>query len=76
MKNLTEFTGLYPVSKTLRFELKPQGRTLEYIEKNGLLEQDEHRASSYILVKKIIDDYHKAFIANALRDFKLYSEAG
>ena len=73
MKNLTEFTGLYPVSKTLRFELKPQGRTLEYIEKNGLLEQDEHRASSYILVKKIIDDYHKAFIANALRDFKLYS---
>ena len=73
MKNLTEFTGLYPVSKTLRFALKPQGRTLEYIEKNGLLEQDEHRASSYILVKKIIDDYHKAFIANALRDFKLYS---
>ena len=73
MKNLTDFTGLYPVSKTLRFELIPQGRTLEHIEKNGLLEQDEHRASSYILVKKIIDDYHKAFIANALRDFKLYS---
>ncbi|MFA5045784.1 MAG: type V CRISPR-associated protein Cas12a/Cpf1 [Paludibacter sp.] len=72
MKNLTNFTGLYPVSKTLRFELIPQGKTLEHIEKNGLLEQDEHRAESYIVVKRIIDEYHKAFIGNALEDFKLY----
>ena len=72
MKKLTDFTGLYPLSKTLRFELIPQGKTLEHIVKNGLLEQDEHRAESYIVVKKIIDEYHKAFIAEALADFKLY----
>jgi len=72
MKSLNSFTGLYPVSKTLRFELIPQGKTLEHIEKNGLLEQDEHRAESYIVVKKIIDEYHKAFIGNALADFRLY----
>ena len=55
MKNLTDFTGLYPLSKTLRFELIPQGKTLEHFEKNGLLETDAHRAEIYILVKKIID---------------------
>ena len=68
------FTNLYSLSKTIRFELKPIGKTLEFINKNGLLVQDEHRADSYIKVKKIIDEYHKAFIENALRDFKLRYE--
>jgi CRISPR-associated protein Cpf1 len=72
MKNLTDFTGLYPLSKTLRFELIPQGKTLEHIEKNGLLETDAHRAENYILVKKIIDEYHKSFISNALSGFRLF----
>jgi CRISPR-associated protein Cpf1 len=71
MKDLSAFTGLYPVSKTLRFELIPQGKTLEHIEKNGLLAQDEHRAESYVKVKKIIDEYHKMFIEKALDEFKL-----
>ncbi|HOT13997.1 MAG TPA: type V CRISPR-associated protein Cas12a/Cpf1 [Bacteroidales bacterium] len=70
-KDLSEFTGLYSLSKTLRFELVPQGKTLEHIEKNGFLIQDEHRAESYQEVKKIIDDYHKAFIEKALTGFKL-----
>lgn len=65
--SLSEFTNLYPVSKTLRFELKPIGRTLEWIEKNGLLEQDEHRAASYKVVKRLIDHYHKHFIEEGLR---------
>lgn len=71
MKNLTAFTSLYPLSKTLRFELKPQGRTLEHIQANGLLTNDEHRAESYVEVKKIIDEYHKAFIAQSLDEFRL-----
>jgi len=71
MADLSTFTGLYPVSKTLRFELIPQGKTLEYIEKNGLLAQDEHRAESYINVKKIIDEYHKEFISKSLDGLKL-----
>lgn len=66
MNDLSQFTNCYPVSKTLRFKLIPQGRTLEYIEKRGLLEEDEHRAESYKLMKKTIDEYHKWFISQAM----------
>ena len=79
MKNILEqFVGLYPLSKTLRFELKPLGKTLEHIEKKGLIAQDEQRAEEYKLVKDIIDRYHKAFIHMCLKHFKLkmYSEQG
>lgn len=77
MGTLKQFTRVYPLSKTLRFELKPIGRTLEFINSNGLLEQDQHRADSYIKVKGIIDEYHKAFIETVLNDFKLnYTDEG
>lgn len=33
MKKLSDLTGLYSLSKTLRFELIPIGKTLENIEK-------------------------------------------
>ncbi len=65
------FIGLYPVTKTLRFELKPIGRTLEFVERNGILETDFHRAESYEKVKKIIDRYHKQFIEDALIGIEL-----
>ena len=61
-----EYTHLYSVSKTLRFELIPQGRTQEYIEKKGILEEDSHRQESYKKVKKILDRYYKDFISAAL----------
>ena len=77
MASLRNFTRVYPLSKTLRFELKPIGRTLEFINSSGLLEQDQHRADSYIKVKGIIDEYHKAFIETVLNDFKLnYTDEG
>ncbi|MCM1156886.1 MAG: type V CRISPR-associated protein Cas12a/Cpf1 [Bacteroidales bacterium] len=57
---------MFPVNKTLRFELKPIGRTQEYIEEHGILDTDFHRAESYKRVKKIIDRYHKKFIDEAL----------
>ena len=41
---MKEFTNLYPVSKTLRFDLQPIGRTKENIERNGILQRDEKRA--------------------------------
>lgn len=66
-----EFTGIYPVSKTLRFEAKPVGATMSHIIQSGLLEEDEHRAESYVKVKLLIDEYHKAFIDKVLRDFRL-----
>jgi hypothetical protein len=73
MNTLKDFTNLYQLSKTLRFELKPVGKTLEHIQNSGILENDEHRAESYILVKKIIDEYHKHFIEDSLEDLKLDS---
>lgn len=74
MKSISEFTNLYQLSKTLRFELIPQEKTLEYIQKNGLLENDQQRAESYQVVKKIIDEYHKDFIEKALNGLCLQYE--
>lgn len=71
MKNLKQFVGMYPVQKTLRFELKPIGKTKENIEKNGILERDEQRAKDYLLVKNLIDEYHKQFIKDRLWSFKI-----
>lgn len=51
------FTKQYPVSKTLRFELKPINETAEHMTK--ILEEDEHRAESYKKVKQLIDGYIK-----------------
>ena len=71
MKNLSEFTNLYSLSKTLRFELKPIGKTLEHIQAKGLLTQDSQRADDYLEVKKIVDEYHKAFIERVLNGLQL-----
>lgn len=68
---MKQFTNLYPVSKTLRFELKPIGKTKENIEKNGILQRDEQRAEDYEIVKQFIDEYHKQFIKERLWNFKL-----
>ena len=51
--DLSAFTNLYSLSKTLRFELIPQGNTLEMIERQGLLIKDETRAENYKKVKKL-----------------------
>lgn len=58
----------YPVSKTLRFELIPQGKTCEHIERNGLLANDEKRAANYKDAKKLIDNYHRYFIDDVLKN--------
>jgi CRISPR-associated protein Cpf1 len=68
---MDHFTNLYPVSKTLRFELIPDKRTKAILERTDLIAQDEHRAESYKLVKKIIDRYHKKFIDSVLGTLKL-----
>lgn len=71
INTLSKFTNKYQLSKTLRFELKPIGKTLEYIEAKGLLTQDKQRAGDYQQVKKIIDEYHKDFIEKALGGLQL-----
>ena len=61
---------LYPVQKTLRFELIPQGKTKENMEKEGIIREDEHRAKIYNKVKKYCDEYHKIFIEDCLKELE------
>lgn len=71
MKDLKQFIGIYPVSKTLRFELRPIGKTQEWIEKNKILESDEQKSENYPKVKALIDDYHKVCIRESLKGVHL-----
>ena len=66
-----EFTNKYSLTKTLRFELKPIGKTLEHIEHKGLISQDEERAKSFKEMKKCIDAFHKNFIEQFLPQVEL-----
>lgn len=61
----------YSVSKTLRFELIPQGKTLHFIKKRGILTQDTVRAHDYKRCKELIDEYHKNYIEEKLSHFQL-----
>lgn len=75
--NFEQFTHLYPLSKTLRFELRPVGATLARIKEGGFLEKDNQHAENYKKVKELIDEYHKHFIETVLGDFSLTeSETG
>lgn len=74
MRTIDELTGLYSLSKTLRFELKPVGATLSHIEEKGLIVQDTQRADEYKKVKEIIDRYHKRFISMCLSGCELKME--
>ena len=67
MHNLAQFTGKYSMSKTLRFALRPQGKTGDFIQAKNVLKQDKHRADQYRKAKRIIDLYHKDFIERALK---------
>lgn len=67
MKTLEQFIGLYPLSKTLRFALKPVGKTMENYRESGLLDNDKRRAEDYERVKRIIDEFHKHLINTSLQ---------
>lgn len=72
--NHNNFTQLYPLSKTLRFELKPVGETSDYIEDfksqylKDIVAKDETRAEEYEIIKEIIDDYHRYYIEEKLSE--------
>lgn len=70
MKNFHDFTNLYSLSKTLRFELIPIGETMDNVIREGFLSQDTQRAEEYKKVKHLIDKYHKAYIDERLDEFE------
>ena len=71
---MDRFTNLYPLSKTLRFELKPEKETKERFEEwlrqiDGNIENEENFllkdkkiAAAYVALKPILDKIHEDFI--------------
>lgn len=77
MENLNQFTNLYQVSKTLRFELLPIGRTAEifnqWIEEmkredndGNFFAKDDKIKQAYLAIKPIMDRLHEQLIEIAL----------
>ena len=81
MNNIDNFTNLYSLSKTLRFELKPIGKTAETFEQwlkevkssepvadkdNNLFAKDEKIKEAYLSIKPIMDKQHEQFIERSL----------
>lgn len=72
--NYSAFINQFPLSKTLRFKLIPQGKTFENIKNDCILEEDKKREDNYYKVKRILDDYHKDFIERTLSSFEIDEE--
>ena len=82
--NFKQFTNLYSLSKTLRFELKPVGRTRDTFKQwleelkntecvvdndSNLFVKDKKIKEAYLALKPIMDKLHEQFI-----DISLTSE--
>ena len=63
--NLDSFTRKYKLAKTLRFELRPIGKTLQTF-REKFLPGDERRDVAYPGVKELLDDQHKALLERTL----------
>jgi len=68
------FTHKYALSKTLRFELVPVGKTIEsmrthlkYDEELQTFLKDQAIEDAYQLLKPIVDGYHEEFITDSLQ---------
>lgn len=70
-KTFDDFTNLYELSKTLRFELKPVGKTKELLESQRVFQKDAKILENYRIVKKYFDELHKKFVKDALSDPRL-----
>jgi CRISPR-associated protein Cpf1 len=80
---MNEFTNLYQLQKTLRFELKPVGETeklvralFEVPEENHceVIDKDLKLSKSYKQVKQLMDCRHRQIIDNVLSNFKFTEE--
>ena len=71
MTKMTDFTKLYQLSHTLKFELRPIGKTSENLQNSGLLEEDFKRSQDYVEVKSVLDEVHKKFLQDVLSDCDL-----
>ncbi len=66
MKIYDKVLGKYQVQKTLKFELKPVGNTLQQIDEDKVLELAKKQQDDYEEIKTIISDYQIEAINNCL----------
>ncbi|MDP3988887.1 MAG: type V CRISPR-associated protein Cas12a/Cpf1 [bacterium] len=76
------FTQQYKLSKTLRFELRPVGETLHFMQEHKVVEIDKSIEEAYQKLKPLVDAEHRAFIERSLVpenvsdiDFSEYEES-
>lgn len=69
-KAMMKNTDLFPVTKTLEFELKPVGKTKkltdDYHNGEGIVALDKKRSDSLPVIKGILDDYYREIISKWL----------
>lgn len=69
--SFADFTNLYELNKTLRFELKSIGETEKLLEENQVFLTDKIRQKKYEEIKPFLDEVHLDFIYFCLSDVKL-----
>lgn len=70
-KIFDQFINKYSLSKTLRFELKPVGKTKDILRENKVFEKDQTIYDSYNQAKFYFDKLHQRFINSALGEVKI-----
>ena len=55
--DFSNYRNLYSLQKTIRFELKPVGKTLKNIQLEGVIEKDEKKYNDSFKIKKLLDEY-------------------
>jgi len=71
----SQFTNLYSLTKTLKFELKPTEDTRKLLEKHSIINKDKKIDELYHSeMKPIFDDLHKKYIKESLLNLNLEVE--
>jgi len=70
-KSFGDFTNLYEVQKTLRFELKPVGNTPKMLEEDDVFGRDKIIKEKYQQTKPFIDRLHREFVDESLEGVSL-----
>ena len=71
---LKGMTNLYPIEKTVCFELRPIGNTLEHFYKNEIIEKAQNRSDEFREIKHLIDPIHKEIIEECFQELSENSE--
>lgn len=66
-----DFSGLYSLNKTLRFELKPVWNTKNNLINDWIIDTDREVEQNYKRIKPYFDELHKRFIKESLTDVYL-----